>query len=89
MRFLCVLVMKFPLGVFDDDDVTHVEGDVNPIRDIEIIQEELRLKVDSPLCLQAILFCTVTIMTCVWCRMWSIYMVVWYVSDCYIELVTL
>jgi len=29
---------------FDDDDVTHVEGDVNPIRDLEIINEELRLK---------------------------------------------
>merc|ERR1719154_973550 len=29
---------------FDDDDVTHVEGDVNPVRDIEIINEELRLK---------------------------------------------
>jgi obg-like ATPase 1 len=29
---------------FSDDDVTHVEGDVNPIRDLEIIHEELRLK---------------------------------------------
>lgn len=29
---------------FDDDEVTHVEGDVNPIRDMEIIQTELRLK---------------------------------------------
>uniref|UniRef100_A0A2P2HY15 Obg-like ATPase 1 n=1 Tax=Hirondellea gigas TaxID=1518452 RepID=A0A2P2HY15_9CRUS len=29
---------------FEDDDVTHIEGDVNPIRDIEIINEELRLK---------------------------------------------
>ena len=29
---------------FDDDEVTHVEGDVNPIRDLEIIQTELRLK---------------------------------------------
>lgn len=29
---------------FDDDDVTHVEGDVNPIRDLEIINDELRLK---------------------------------------------
>lgn len=29
---------------FEDDDVTHVEGDVNPVRDIEIINEELRLK---------------------------------------------
>ena len=29
---------------FDDTEVTHVEGDVNPIRDMEIIQTELRLK---------------------------------------------
>ncbi|VDD97127.1 unnamed protein product [Enterobius vermicularis] len=26
---------------FDDDDVTHVEGDVNPVRDLEIISNEL------------------------------------------------
>lgn len=31
-------------GAFDDDDVVHVEGEVNPIRDLEIIGEELRLK---------------------------------------------
>ncbi|KAJ8462275.1 hypothetical protein ONZ45_g17994 [Pleurotus djamor] len=29
---------------FDDSEVTHVEGDVDPIRDMEIIQTELRLK---------------------------------------------
>ncbi|KAI4461034.1 obg gtpase family [Holotrichia oblita] len=29
---------------FEDDDVTHVEGEVNPVRDLEIIGEELRLK---------------------------------------------
>lgn len=29
---------------FADEDVTHVEGDVNPIRDLDIIIEELRLK---------------------------------------------
>jgi obg-like ATPase 1 len=29
---------------FDDAEVTHVEGDVNPTRDMEIIQNELRLK---------------------------------------------
>lgn len=29
---------------FDDAEVTHVEGDVNSIRDMEIIQTELRLK---------------------------------------------
>lgn len=32
------------VGAFDDDDVTHVEGDVNPVRDLEIIHEELRLR---------------------------------------------
>jgi len=30
--------------IFEDDEVTHVEGDVNPVRDMEIIHEELRLK---------------------------------------------
>uniref|UniRef100_A0A1I7Z9J8 OBG-type G domain-containing protein n=1 Tax=Steinernema glaseri TaxID=37863 RepID=A0A1I7Z9J8_9BILA len=29
---------------FDDDDVTHVEGEVNPARDLEIISNELRMK---------------------------------------------
>jgi len=29
---------------FDDDDVTHVEGEVDPVRDLDIINEELRLK---------------------------------------------
>lgn len=29
---------------FADEDVLHVEGDVNPIRDLDIIVEELRLK---------------------------------------------
>ncbi|VEL14947.1 unnamed protein product [Protopolystoma xenopodis] len=32
------------MGAFDCEDVTHVEGDVDPIRDLEIIAEELRLK---------------------------------------------
>ena len=31
-------------GAFDDDNVPHVEGEVNPVRDLEIISEELRLK---------------------------------------------
>ncbi|XP_011847279.1 PREDICTED: obg-like ATPase 1 isoform X1 [Mandrillus leucophaeus] len=31
-------------GAFEDDDITHVEGSVDPIRDIEIIHEELQLK---------------------------------------------
>lgn len=29
---------------FDDADIVHVEGEVNPVRDMEIIFEELRLK---------------------------------------------
>ncbi len=29
---------------FDDDNVAHVEGDINPIRDIHIIEDELILK---------------------------------------------
>ncbi|KAI8052400.1 GTP-binding protein YchF [Syncephalis plumigaleata] len=29
---------------FDDEDVTHVEGELDPIRDLSIIHEELRLK---------------------------------------------
>ena len=31
-------------GAFDDDDIIHVEGSIDPVRDIEIIHEELRLK---------------------------------------------
>lgn len=29
---------------FDDAEIIHVEGDVNPVRDLEIISEELRIK---------------------------------------------
>ena len=32
------------LGCFDDEEIVHVEGDVNPARDLEIIHDELRLK---------------------------------------------
>ncbi|XP_055338622.1 transcription factor Sp3-like [Paramacrobiotus metropolitanus] len=32
------------LRAFESEDITHVEGDVNPVRDIDIILEELRLK---------------------------------------------
>ena len=32
------------LGAFEDEDVTHVEGEVDPVRDLDIISEELRLK---------------------------------------------
>jgi hypothetical protein len=33
-----------PLGAFSDAEVIHVEGDVDPIRDMNIISTELRLK---------------------------------------------
>ena len=33
------------LRAFENADITHVEGDVNPLRDIDIINEELLLKV--------------------------------------------
>ena len=29
---------------FENDDIIHVEGDVNPVRDLDIISNELRLK---------------------------------------------
>ena len=32
------------LRCFDDAEIIHVEGDVDPIRDLDIIAEELRLK---------------------------------------------
>lgn len=31
-------------GAFEDEDIIHVEGCVDPVRDIEIIHEELRKK---------------------------------------------
>lgn len=34
---------------FDDDEIIHVEGDVNPVRDLEILQLELRLKDEETL----------------------------------------
>jgi len=36
--------MRLLTGIFEDDQVTHIEGDVDPVRDMEIIHEELRLK---------------------------------------------
>lgn len=32
------------IRAFEDEDVTHVEGEVNPVRDLDIISSELRLK---------------------------------------------
>lgn len=34
---------------FEDPDVTHVEGEVDPVRDLDIISEELRLKDEDTL----------------------------------------
>lgn len=42
--FLCVCLCPFPTGAFEDEDIIHVEGTVDPVRDMEIIHEELRLK---------------------------------------------
>ena len=33
-----------PSGTFEDKEITHVEGEVDPVRDLDIINEELRLK---------------------------------------------
>ena len=30
------------VGAFDSEEIAHVEGEVNPIRDLQIIHEELR-----------------------------------------------
>lgn len=37
-------VCPITAGVFEDEDIIHVEGTVDPVRDMEIIHEELRLK---------------------------------------------
>ncbi|OWJ99952.1 OLA1 [Cervus elaphus hippelaphus] len=42
--FVWVSFKKQPESAFEDDDITHVEGSVDPVRDIEIIHEELQLK---------------------------------------------
>lgn len=44
MRHVSNSLCCFPPGSFDDEDIIHVEGNVDPVRDIEIIHEELRLK---------------------------------------------
>lgn len=37
--------VPFVLGAFDDPEITHVDDTVDPVRDLETISEELRLKV--------------------------------------------
>ena len=40
-----ILTEKFIIsGTFEDKEITHVEGEVDPVRDLDIINEELRLK---------------------------------------------
>lgn len=35
----------FFVGAFEDPDIIHVDDSVDPVRDLEVISEELRLKV--------------------------------------------
>ena len=39
-----ILISFVFIGAFEDSDVIHVDGEVDPIRDLETISEELRLK---------------------------------------------
>lgn len=39
----------FNTGAFDETEVIHVEGEVDPVRDLDIISEELRLKDEEKL----------------------------------------
>lgn len=56
-RFLATLYIEIGIkdligifaGAFDDADVIHVEGEVDPVRDLDIISEELRLKDEEKL----------------------------------------
>ena len=50
-------VLLCSLGAFDDEDVTHVEGEVDPVRDLEIIHEELRLKDEQYIAKQVVCYC--------------------------------
>lgn len=36
-------------GAFDDEDVIHVDGSVDPVRDLQTIADELRLKDEEQL----------------------------------------
>lgn len=41
----CEPLTFFTEGAFGGEDVTHVEGEVDPVRDLGIISDELRQKV--------------------------------------------
>jgi hypothetical protein len=32
-------------GAFEDPEITHIDDEINPVRDLETIGEELRLKI--------------------------------------------
>lgn len=44
INYLLVTIGCSVLGAFDDDEIIHVEGDVDPTRDLDIIHEELMFK---------------------------------------------
>ena len=39
------------LGAFEDTEITHIDDTVDPVRDLETITQELRLKVSFEFCL--------------------------------------
>lgn len=43
--FILYIYVPFILGAFDDPEITHVDDTVDPVRDLETISQELRLKV--------------------------------------------
>ena len=59
-------ILLCSLGAFDDEDVTHVEGEVDPVRDLEIIHEELRLKDEQYIAKQVVCCYSMAIERCVY-----------------------
>lgn len=46
LSFECTaLIVLYHVGAFEDPDIIHVDDTVDPVRDLEIISAELRLKV--------------------------------------------
>lgn len=43
--YFFLFIFLFILGAFEDRDIIHVDDTVDPVRDLEVISEELRLKV--------------------------------------------
>lgn len=42
---IIILLQICLTGAFDDEDITHVDGSIDPVRDLKTILKELRLKV--------------------------------------------